>query len=327
MKETLMQQYGLELLEARKATVGAGSDTWFVTCREGKYVVKYPSESEINHPEREPELCSFLIKKGIPACQFLKNRNGAYISEDREGRSFHLQKFAEGSTYDLNKAPEWLLCESARMLGRIHTALAEYPPLPEGIGRGFFEFMTPERAIRSYERSRNIAESRNEAEIAEELEYRIGLMRRFPVCSLDLDRMTCQNTHGDFFISQLICREREIRAVIDWTTACIHPVVWEIVRSYVYASPRCANGEIHTDEFLNYVREYRKYAPLNREDLAQMIKLFYYQIAVCDYYGQYYASDADNRSIYLHQARFSTKLLRWLEAHEQELTRCLLESC
>lgn len=67
------------------------------------------------------------------------------------------------------------------------------------------------------------------------------------------------------------------------------------------------------DEFASYVSEYRKFAALNEYDLQCMIPLFYYQIAVCDYYGQYYASTAGNRHIYLHQAIFSTKLLQWLE--------------
>jgi len=54
-------------------------------------------------------------------------------------------------------------------------------------------------------------------------------------------------------------------------------------------------------------------------------KLFYYQIAVCDYYGQYYASTAANREIYLRQAFLSTGLLRWFEKHIEELTNTMTE--
>ena len=56
MKKLLKSHYGLELLSIEKSSVGAGSDTFFVTCSDGKYVVKYPASSEINHPEAEPEL-------------------------------------------------------------------------------------------------------------------------------------------------------------------------------------------------------------------------------------------------------------------------------
>ena len=69
------------------------------------------------------------------------------------------------------------------------------------------------------------------------------------------------------------------------------------------------------------VSEYRKFLALNEYDLQCVIPLFYYQITVCGYYGQYYASTAGNCHIFLYQAMFSTKLLRWLEAylHEHKL--------
>lgn len=324
MKKLLKQKYGLDLLCIEKSVVGAGSDTYFITCTDGKYVVKYPASSEINHPEAEPELCNYLISRDIPACQFLRNKNGNFLTIDDYGRKFHVQQFIEGKMYDLNTVPDWLLTESAQMLGKIHAALRNYPGLPVGIGAAFFQYMTPERASESYKKSLTVAESHKDTEIIADLQYRIGLMERFPAYEFDLDRLTCCATHGDYFISQIICGEEKINAVIDWTTACVHPVVWEIVRSYVYAASSCKEGQIDMDEFLHYVSAYRKYAPLNDYDLLCIARLFYYQIAVCDYYGQYYASTADNRHIYLHQAEFSTKLLRWLEGHVETLTARLL---
>ena len=40
MKELLKEKYGLELLQIEKSAVGAGSDTYFAACADGKYVVK-----------------------------------------------------------------------------------------------------------------------------------------------------------------------------------------------------------------------------------------------------------------------------------------------
>lgn len=324
MNGLLKHLYGLDAIKIEKSGVGAGSDTYFVTCTDSKYVVKYPAASEINHPEAEPELCEYLLNMGIPVCQFLRNNEGSFLAKDESGRQFHVQRFIEGKMYDLNTAPDWLLAESARMLGKIHAALQEYQELPVGIGADFFKYMTPDRASESYKKSLTIAESRNDAEIITDLQYRIDLLQRFPAHEFDLDRLTCCATHGDYFISQIICGDEKINAVIDWTTACVHPVVWEIVRSYVYAAPSCKDGKIDMDEFLGYVEEYQKFAPLNEYDLLCMARLFYYQIAVCDYYGQYYASTADNCQIYLHQAVFSTKLLWWFESHVETLTAKLL---
>lgn len=324
MKALLKQHYDLDVLQIHKSAIGAGSDTYFVTCREGKYVVKFPAQSEINHPELEPLLCEYLLDQGIPACQFIKNRAGNYLTTDEAGRAFHIQRFIEGTVYDWNTAPPWLMEQSAQMLGKLHRALKDYPGLPEGIGEGFFRHMTPQHAVRFYESSLEIAQSRGDNGIIEGLRYRIDLMGRFPAYQFDLSRLTCCATHGDYFISQFLCDKHKINAVIDWTTACVHPVVWEIMRSFVYASPSCKDGALDMDEFLRYVENYRKFAPLLPYDLQCMVRLFYYQIAVCDYYGQYYASTAHNRHIYLHQAEFSTKLLRWFEAHGERLGARLL---
>lgn len=320
----LKRHYGLNVLHITHATEGAGSDTWFVTCAEGKYVVKFPAASEINHPEQEPELCQKLLDADLPACRFLRNGDGRFITVDETGHLFHVQAFIEGHTYDLNTAPDWLLMESAALLGRIHAALRDDCSLPVGIGKDFFRFMTPENALASYQRSLEKARQLGDASAAADLAWRISLVQRMPHFTFDLDAITCQSTHGDYFISQLICAEQHIAAVIDWTTACVHPVVWEIIRSYVYASPACKGGEIDIPEFLRYVAAYRRHVSLTEADLRSVAPLFFYQLAVCDYYAQYYASEAHNRHIYRHQAAFSTKLLKWLEQHMEALTAALL---
>lgn len=143
-----------------------------------------------------------------------------------------------------------------------------------------------------------------------ELAWRIGLMECFPAWRFDLNQLTCRNTHGDYFISQLLCEDGHLTTVIDWTTACIHPVIWELMRSFVYAAPCCADGSIDRSLLARCVHAYCRYGTLNDYDLKNLERLYLYQIAVCDYYGQYYASAAANRHIYLQPAQHATHLLR-----------------
>lgn len=309
-EDLLSRQYGLHVRCAQHAATGAGSDTWFLTCAEGDYVLKFPASGAINHPEAEPELCAFLRAHDIPACAFLKNSTGNYLSQDDGGRIFTVQRRFLGETPDWNTASETLLLESAELLGKIHAVLRAYPALPEGIGAGFFARMTPQCALDSYRRSLAVALRRGDAESAADLEWRIGLMQRFPAWRFDLNRLTRRNTHGDYFISQFLCESGRLTAVIDWTAACVHPVVWELMRSFVYAAPCCADGSIDRQLLARYVRAYCRYGTLNGYDLENLERLYFYQIAVCDYYGQYYASTAANRHIYLQQAQHATRLLR-----------------
>ena len=313
-EEQLRKQYGLRLERAERSSTGAGSDTWFLHCAEGEYVLKFPATNAINHPEAEPELCAFLRKQGIPACDFLKNGAGNFLSRDVNGRIFTVQKRFSGRTPEWNSASETLLLESAEMLGRIHRVLQAYPALPEGIGAAFFAHMTPQRALASYRRSLATAVQSGDDAIAAELEWRIECMARFPAWRFDLKRLTLRNTHGDYFISQFLCENGHLTAVIDWTTACVHPAIWEVMRSFVYGAACCANGEIDDALPERYIAAYCRYGALNGYDRDNLCRLYFYQIAVCDYYGQYYASDAANREIYLKQAQLATKLLRNMRA-------------
>jgi len=320
----IQTQYGMQAIAIQKLTVGAGSDTWCIDTGCGKFILKNANINEANRPEAEPSLCEHLLRKGLPVSAFAQNKDGLHTWTHR-GRVFHMQKYVEGGQYEWHTAPDWLLGACARMLGQIHAALEDYPAMPTGIGENFFKAMTPRAALQSYERSFAHAKKTGDSASMEDLAFRIDLMKRFAVPEIRLDQLSRKNTHGDYFISQLICGKEQINAVIDWTSACVHPVVWEIMRSYVYAAPECAGGAIDIEHFLRYVKEYAGVAPLTRYDLEMMAYVFYYQISVCDYYNQYYQSRADNRHIYLEQAVLSTKLMRWLERNAARLSEALPE--
>lgn len=279
----------------------------------------------MNHAEREPEVCEHLLKKGIPVCRFLKNRQGNAISVDESGRKFHVQRFIEGNVYGYHQAPEWLMRESAIMRAKIHGALADFTSLPIGIGSDFFKYRTPQSALKGYQNTLQKAIENGEDEIVEDIRSNMRILEHFPPYQFKLEKFTCANTHGDFMITQLICGENGINGVIDWTTVCVHPIVWEIIRFYVYASPLCMNGEIDIPDFTDYVRTYCINGKLNSYDLENMAQMFFYFTAVCDFYGQYFDSPSKNRSIYLQQAKLSSNLLVWFDAHVEELGKALRE--
>jgi len=317
--------YGMEVLKISKLTIGAGSNTYFIITTSGKYILKNANINEANNPQNEPPLCEYLLTKGLPVSEFIRNTDNEYIFLHEKDK-YHMQKFVDGINYEWNEAPNWLLCESAQMLGKIHTALSDYSPLPIGIGESFFKYMTPEAALQSYEKSYKYAKQINDDNSIEDIAFRIELIKRFSVPAIKIDMLTCKNTHGDYFISQLICGDSKINAVIDWTTACVHPTIWEIMRSYIYAAPECRKGEINTETFIDYVDEYLKFASLTEYDIKMLPYVFYYQISVCDYYNQYYQSTADNRNIYLQQAALSTKLMKWLDKNADDFSKLLLKS-
>jgi len=324
ISELIHLHYGMEILEKKKLTVGAGSNTYFINTKCGKFILKNANINEANNPQNEPDLCEHLLQKGLPVSEFTKDNNGDFLwSHDNE--IYHMQKFVDGVTLEWNTAQDWLLDEAAQTLAEIHMALQDYPTLPIGIGENFFKYMTPETAMEAYENSYKHAVDINDLDSAKDLNFRLELMKRISIPAIQLDKLTRKNTHGDYFISQLICADNKINAVIDWTTACVHPVVWEIMRSYVYAAPECREGEINVNKLVRYVGEYKKIAPLNEYDVKMIPYVFFYQISVCDYYNQYYQSTADNREIYLQQAILSTKIMKWFDKNADEISAILVK--
>ena len=219
LKLRIFKLYGIEADSVEMSDYGAGSLTYFIACKDQKYVVKYASENEMNHPETEPVVCAHLLKKGIPVSRFVKNRQGNVVSADENGRRFHVQCFIEGTVYDYNQAPKWLMHESAQMLAKIHNALKDITDLPVGIGADYFKYRTPEAALKRYQDTIQKAIANGDGMIAEEIRSNMRILEHLPPYEFDIDRFTCTNTHGDYMITQLICGEDCINSVIDWTTA------------------------------------------------------------------------------------------------------------
>jgi len=319
LKFRIYRLYGFEIESMEISDNGAGSLTYFVQADGKKYVVKYPSDNEMNHPELEPRLCEYLCAHGIPACRFIKNLQENVLSVDENGRRFHLQEFIEGKTYGYSKAPAFLLEQAPLLLARIHQVLRDFDGLPEGIGTMFFQHRKPEKMLDSFNASLQTALSNGDRENAEDIRQIIRVLERFPELELDPEAFTYGNTHGDYTISQLLCEEHQINGIIDWTTACRHPLIWEVVRSYVFMAPECGEGRIDLDRFERYLRTYLQQGILNTYDIENAGRLFFYFLAVCNFYGQYYQSLTRNRDIFLKQAKLCKGIFLWLDSHLEEL--------
>ena len=319
LKFCIYRLYGFEIESAEMSDNGAGSLTYFVNVNNQKYVVKYASDNEMNHPELEPKLCEYLRKHGIPASEFIPNLQGGFISIDANGRRFHIQKFIDGVTYSYNSAPDFLFEKAPDLLAEIHVCLKDFTDLPEGIGADFFKYRKPANMIKSFNNSLQTSIKNGDNENAEDIRDILKILNKFPEYIFDVSKFTFGNSHGDYMISQLICSNNSIKGIIDWTTACKHPLIWEVVRSYIFMAPECKKGNLDIEKFESYLRKYLQKGRLNTYDIENAGRMFFYFLAVCDFYGQYYQSLARNRSIYLEQAKLSKNMLKWFDEHIDEL--------
>lgn len=323
LKMRIYKLYGIEIESMEISETGAGSLTYFVKEGKNKYVVKYPSDNEINNPEVELKVCEILLEKGIPVCRFIKNKSGNILSTDESGRRFSVQHFYYGITYGYNEAPASLQTESAKMLAGIHNAMKDIEGIPVGIGADFIKYSSPKKTFESYEVTWKKAIDMGDIEIAKYIRSNMSIIERMPEFDFDINKFSCGNTHGDYMISQLIWDEKKISGVIDWTCACKHPYVWEIVRSYVFMAPEIATGTVDIKSLIKYMDTYLETFRLNSYDIENAGNFFYYFLSVCNYYGQYYDSISRNRHVYLEQAQMASRLLVWFDKNINELNEAL----
>lgn len=66
-------------------------------------------------------------------------------------------------------------------------------------------------------------------------------------------------------------------------------------------------------KFKDYVDRYCSVMPLTQYDRDNLLRLYFYQLGVCDYYSQYLNAEEDRKEEYLTQARFATRVLQSAE--------------
>lgn len=306
----LRQNYGVNVSMLSRMTTGVGGDTFRVNTDAGSFVFKIVKDDSINHPEHEADICTFLLGCGMPVSEFLATADGKLTARWPDGRICHLQRLLPGHSFALNTAPDWFMAESPALLARLHNVLSDYQRLPDGIGRSFFTHMTPEKALHSYRSSLILARSRREEAVCEALSLRIRLAEKYATWRIDPSSLTCVNTHGDYTVNQILCDDGHITGIIDWTSACVHPVVWELTRSYFYAAPECVRGGHDAQRFSDWVNAYDRLRPLTSADRSALMDVYLYQLLVCDYYAQYLHAAPHEASEFLQQADFATLVLR-----------------
>lgn len=306
LKNFLKVQYNLDATAINQMTTGAGGNTYKVLTKDKNYVLKLTKEDGLNHPTIEPLICKKLADNGIFTINFIKNVHNTY-SYNFDGYVANVYEFVDGHTVQHNSLDAEIVNNCASLLSKIHTILADCN-LPEGISQGFFDYMTPQRALKSYQKSLARAKEIGNEQIVCYVNARIALLHHIESWKFDTSKLTCRNSHGDFTNNQIILGDNI--NIIDFTACCKQPVVWEVVRFFLHSDTSATDGKIDQIRFEEYLSYYTKNTPLNDYDLENMFKVYFYQVLVCDYYAQYFdEKDAVKKADYLMQANFASKAI------------------
>ena len=324
----LREHYGLQVQSAQKTALGS-ANCYRVSCGEGMFFLKeFQSRFSSEDLRREAELCNFLCTRNFPAARFLYTKSGAVYME-YQGHLLCMETFIDGKTYGYADLPRGLLPQMARTLGQLHQTLQGYP-LPESMGQTWLAAYSPEEQAARYEELLQLAGQnpgdphyemlREELSYKKELSLRCGDYRKY------YEGITYVSTHGDYQGCQLVWEGDTVKAVIDFSSACTLPAVWEVMRSYVQTSEDSRQrAAVDADGLCGYVDEYMKIAPLTRADLAAMPYVYLFQLARSAFgYREYLTTDSEDREALLQFAFWRTAMCREVEEKAERLSQMLI---
>lgn len=339
IRSLLVENYGIGPVSDITLLRGGSAECYDVRATQGHFVLKhFRPKYSVADVEVEPEVTRHAAGHGVPTVNFIATLTGEYVWECRS-RAAHLRRFVEGRIFGQNAAPDWLLQQSSVLLGRLHAALRGFPAMKKGFPDPWFAW-DPAAKKRQYEEligaAKGLRAGTKRDRILNDLHYKKRLMKPGKHPEIDPAKPTFGNSHGDYHILQLICREESVKAVIDFSSACELPLMWEVIRSYSLGDPACAKGELDVGRLQEYVRRYLEAGgELSRYDLRMMPYLYHLQLARSRYGYLEYLSQGQQGFIHsgspegledlLQFGFWRTDMCRWLEANAGSVSLALGE--
>ena len=329
IRALLSEHYGITAKEIRRLAMGSANCYIIHTDGKAVFLKEFQSGFSKEDIEREALLLEHLSRSGVPTARFIPTRRGGFVLANGT-HLIALQEYIEGEAYTYDAFPDAMLPSLARMLGTIHGALKEYP-LPADMGTNWLNDYSPDEAAAFYDGLMPLAGSQaddmNILRLLGDLQYKKELAYRCESYKPYFEGITYGGTHGDYQGCQVIGEKGGIRAVIDFSSARVLPLSWEIIRSFVQSSDVSReNATVDCDALCDYVREYLKVAPLTRRDLEAMPYVYLYQLARSRYgFRQYLTTDSEDRESLLRFAFWRTDMCRHLEEHAKELSDALID--
>lgn len=312
----LHAHYGLHLSSLERLAMGT-ANCYKVYADSGRFFLKeFPSSFTPEDAAIEYTLLQHLAANSFPVARILPTLdNTAHFQFC--GHVFCLQEFAEGRSFGYDDFPGELLPAMAQTLGRLHAVLRGYPLARFRADKWFCTFSGNDlhaeyTGLLSSVPSDDPYAERIRADLAYKSELALRCEDYRPLC----EGVTFTASHGDYHGCQLICEGSRIKAVTDFSGACVLPAVWEIIRSFAQSSSPCREtAAIDPDALVGYVREYMRFAPLTRADLRAMPYVYLLQLARSKYgYPQYLRAGGEENLPMLRFALWRTDICRELES-------------
>ncbi len=319
-KNIIENNFNLKVSDIKLLDKHFGTELYLINTDTDKYIVKIlPLYME--NVKNEGELAEYLYNHGVKVARFLKSKDDAYVVKTPEYQ-FTVQQFIEGESLPVNTAPDWFISKSAEFLGQIALLLKDYEGLSLRFGKNFFAVKTVRRKMWQYKKELVRAKKAKEMNIVPIWEEQIRHLKRISKFHIDTQKLTYANSHGDYHIGQAIIQNNYF-TVVDWSSACRLPICLDVITSYVFSSPTCAEGVIDADGLKKYIKHFTEKFPLTEYDIKAMPYVLYFWHCMCNYRPDELGDIPDS---YKSIAKLISNFLNWLYENVDELSEQLTEA-
>jgi len=299
--------FGIKADNIKLISNHSGSIAYLIVSKCGKYVLKKTGHN--GHRESGGLLTEYLCNNGIRVAKLFRTVNDEFAFCDNHYQ-YTLQEFIDGEQIPLNSAPDWFMQKYVKTLGEIQNVLKNYKLAPLAY-YGWPRWLLSKTPIVDSEKA--IGEKIDKAKkssdftLAAALNERMRHIRRVSAFDIDIDKLSHTNSHGDYYLNQIIVKEKEL-VVIDWDSGGHVPACFEVMMAFTYADPICKSGVIDVTRFEPFLAKYLNYTALSSYDIRMMPYFTYLYLCFCGFTPPYDNLPTD----YLQIAKLSDNLMNWL---------------
>ncbi|GHB74190.1 hypothetical protein GCM10010377_75720 [Streptomyces viridiviolaceus] len=246
---------------------GLMNHNWQVTTTHGRYAVKRIKDVSLEKARRNLTALSALARGQIPVCVPLRTTSGDLVAEVGS-HAYCVLPWIDGSHQrgvDLSASQ---VAELGIMLGRIHLALVTQPPgnapdqLPPAKVTSVAEAVTASERFSDIVGS-SAAPSEFDRTVAKFMERRRILLDKYahlrPAAGIPLGPFGW--THGDFQYRNVLWRDGQIAAVLDWDRLGVRPYAEEVARTAQVQFG--VDGRFDLKRLRGFIDGYRSVVPLS----------------------------------------------------------------
>ena len=294
------------------AKLGTGEN--FLLKKEDKtiYFVKLFTQNSIyENLYDEIKAHKILIENNFPTPRYLLNNKNEYLTKIDSSKYIIIQDWVTGVTpKDFSLAFEQST-KAINLLAQINILLKDCNFKPR------FLDLTDNLNKRKEETKAFLdlyfTNNRNNEDIVNILKDKIKYLDILEKQPLDMDKFTYVNSHGDYnHLQLLLSNEGEIKYVVDFSRVAKVPAIWEIIRFYSYADPKCKNYFFDDEYFAKLIEEYEKYIKLSEYDKKNIYIMYAMQILSSHFgYKQYIEKGSENSvSFAIWRVKFAGAMLK-----------------